>query len=295
MHQCSLRLFVVVICVLMSGCAALTNPVANGIPVRLLPDELLADSYEDMEDIPLTLLRRKPIESYRLATGDVLGVYIEGVLGETDELPPVNFPDVANVEPSIGFPIPIRESGTVPLPLVDPVDVDGLTIEEAEDAIVKAYTVDKEIIKADEARIIVTLIRPRRATVLVVRQDSPANQSGQNFNIFSRAAPLAPGRQQGTGIALELPATEADVLNVLARTGGLPGPSSAQEVVILRGFADSDGEQQFRTDENGNYDLSIADWCKTNELDEDGRPRKLKIPLRWMCNEPVPFGPQDIL
>ena len=279
----------------MSGCAALTNPVANGIPVRLLPDDLLAESASELEDIPLTLLRRKPDESYRLATGDVLGVYIEGVLGETDELPPVNFPDVANVEPSIGFPIPVRENGTVPLPLVEPVDVDGLTIEEAEEAIIKAYTADKEIIKADEARILVTLIRPRRAIVLVVREDSPASQSGSNFNIFSRAAPLAPGRQQGTGIALELPATESDVLNVLARTGGLPGPSSAQEVVILRGFADSQGGGGFPTDSNGNYDLNLTDWCNTNQLDENGRPRKLKIPLRWDCDEPIPFGPDDIL
>ena len=30
----------------LTGCAALTNPVANGIPVRILPDELLAESRD---------------------------------------------------------------------------------------------------------------------------------------------------------------------------------------------------------------------------------------------------------
>src|SRR5262249_37310879 len=31
-----------ILCALFAGCASFTNPVANGVPVRLLPDELLA-------------------------------------------------------------------------------------------------------------------------------------------------------------------------------------------------------------------------------------------------------------
>ena len=58
----------------------LTNPVANGVPARILPDELLAESREG-EPVPLTLLRQRPPEKYVLAAGDTLGIYIGGVLG----------------------------------------------------------------------------------------------------------------------------------------------------------------------------------------------------------------------
>ena len=54
------------------GCAALTNPVADGIPVRRLPAEVLGRPKEEMRPIPLTLLRQKEQKEYRLAPGDVL-------------------------------------------------------------------------------------------------------------------------------------------------------------------------------------------------------------------------------
>lgn len=284
---------------LCTGCASLTNPVANGIPARLVPDELLGTPKSTLEPIPLTWLRRRPDDNYRLATGDVLGVFIDGVLGEQNQLPPINFPDAQDLPPSVGFPIPIRQNGTVPLPLVSPVKVDGLTIEEAEQAILKAYTVDKEIIKEDESRILVTLIRPRRAKILVVREDSPSQRvQNQNFNVFGRAAPIAPPRGQGQGFVIEVPATEADVLSVLAQSGGLPGPNAANEVVIQRGYnrsnfsAGADGilNDDFTNDIQSGND----EWCTENGCDENGRPRYVKIPLRLPCNQPPPFSPDDV-
>src|SRR5688500_17973604 len=77
------------LCAGLTGCASITNPVANGIPVRLLPEELLAESREGFVPLPLTLLRQEPPEVYRLAAGDTLGVYIDGVLGSADTPPPV--------------------------------------------------------------------------------------------------------------------------------------------------------------------------------------------------------------
>ncbi len=45
---------------LLAGCAAWTNPAANGIPVRLLPDELRAEPHRDqMQTIPLTALEQE--------------------------------------------------------------------------------------------------------------------------------------------------------------------------------------------------------------------------------------------
>jgi hypothetical protein len=84
-------------CALLPGCAAVTNPVANGVPVHLLPEELLAESREGFEQIPLTLLRQPPPESYVLATGDILGVFIEGIVGGENTPPPINIPDSAEL------------------------------------------------------------------------------------------------------------------------------------------------------------------------------------------------------
>src|SRR5215813_10814036 len=81
------------LCLAPGGCAAVSNPVADGIPVRRLPAEYLSPPKADLKTIPLTLLRQKPPEDYLLDGGDVLGVYIEGVVGEKNQPPPVRLPE----------------------------------------------------------------------------------------------------------------------------------------------------------------------------------------------------------
>lgn len=71
-----------------SGCASLTFPT-GGVPARRLPPSLLREPQEDKKTIDLSLLRQEPPETYRLAPGDLLGVWIEGVLGTRDQAPPV--------------------------------------------------------------------------------------------------------------------------------------------------------------------------------------------------------------
>ena len=109
----------------------------------MLPPELLVEPKADVEPIPWALLQRSPTKDVLLQPGDVLGLYIEGVLGNDDQLPPVNIPTASNVPPSLGFPNPIRNDGTIPAPLIKPPKLAGLTIEDAEKKLIKAYTVDK--------------------------------------------------------------------------------------------------------------------------------------------------------
>ena len=248
----------------------MTNPIANGVPARLVPPELLVQPRSDLSEIPLTWLRRKPTDLYRLAKGDILGVYIEGVLGEEDQVPPVHFPQLTGQVPSIGFPIPIRENGTVPLPLIDPVDVAGLTLDEAQEKIVEAYTETKKIIRPDEARAIVTLITPRVAKVLVIREDTTQQAYNEpQINIFSRAAPIIPPRQEGRGFVLDLPATEADLLTALAKSGGMPGPNAADEIIIQRGY----GTTKVGT---------MRSWVDITMSCCGARPRtQMRRPVRW--------------
>ncbi len=160
------------------GCAAVSNPVADAIPVHRLPPEVLGKRKDEEKTIELTLLRQKPPDVYRLAPGDVLGVFIEGVLGEPKQSPPVNLPEQgSNLPPSLGFPIPVRDDGTISLPLVDPIKVEGRSLAEVQADLIKAYTVTKKILKVGDdgavlARILVSLIKQRQYHILVVRQDS---------------------------------------------------------------------------------------------------------------------------
>jgi hypothetical protein len=139
----------------LAGCASWSNPVANGLPVRLLPPELLAEQKENLETIPLTLLRQRPPEAYRLAAGDLLGVYIEGVLGQEGQIPPVNFPDTPDAP--VPASIVVRDDGAaVAAGRADqgrgPDAHSGSRLE-------KAYTVQTPVLKTGEEHL-VTLIRP---------------------------------------------------------------------------------------------------------------------------------------
>src|SRR5262249_14213597 len=120
-----------------------------------------------------------------------------------------------------------RDDGTLPLPLVPPLKVEGLSLVQVQDAIHQAYVVDREIIKPERERILVTMIRPRQYHVLVVRQDSGALTFGPGGALGNT--------KRGTGAPVELPAYENDVLGALTRTGGLPGLDAMNEVVVQRG------------------------------------------------------------
>ena len=262
-----------------SGCAAITNPVANGIPVRLLPRELLAESQESKVDVPLTMLRRETPDVERLGPGDILGVYIEGVLGQRDQLPPLSIPEGDN-PPALGFPIAVRPDGTIPLPLIrPPLNVNEMTITEAEEAVTRAYTVDRDLLP-DESTIILTLIRRRTVRVLVIRQDSPGSSglSIQSSGPLNRSrlggVNISSSGNQGVGQVVELPAYENDVLNALTRTGGLPGANAVNEVLIQRGAYDGSSPDSFGL---------------------PGSDNSVRIPLRIDPNQPPPFSPEDIV
>jgi hypothetical protein len=286
----------------LGGCAAVSNPVANGVPVHRLPPEVLARPKKGDKTIPLSVLRQKPPDVYRLAPRDILGVWVEGVLGEEKQTPPVHFPENSQVPPAIGFPMPVREDGTLALPLIEPVQVGGLTVEEAEAAIRQAYTVKKQILQpGGSRRIIVTLLQRRRYQVLVIRQDSPPNavgaqaggtttaSGGRQIGFVLGYGGTGPTALRGTGFSVELPAYENDVLNALAVTGGLPGLDAVNEVVIQRGFfkPGQDAAEVLRGLQN-----CPPEWLKAPAA---GTGQVVRIPLRTPGGVPPPIRPEDII
>jgi protein involved in polysaccharide export with SLBB domain len=290
------RVLTIVFCSVSAGCAAITNPVANGIPVQRVPPELLVESKADLENLALTSLRQPPPDAYKLAPEDVLGVWIDGVLGEKGQVPPVRFSENSKLPPAVGIPVPVRANGTINLPFVDPIKVSGMTLDEAELAIRKAYTIDKKIIQPGRDRIYVTLQQPRQYHILVIRQDSGLN-TGLNptaaTNVGSNAAGfvISPGAnspgsvRSGRGFAIDLPAYENDVLNALARTGGFPGSDAVNEIIVERGAFNQNTDKA---------DLLKKLKGSANSADLQDSATITRIPLRYRKSEKPVITPEVI-
>lgn len=274
----------------LTGCSSLVQCM-TGIPAisaHRVPREFLGRKRTDMQEITLSRLRQNPPKVYQLAPNDVLGIYIETVLGSADTPPPVNFSLDGSKPPSLGFPVPVREDGTLALPLVEPIQVSGLTLTQATDVIRDAYTVGKRILPAGKDRIIVTLQRQREYRVLVVREESGGNTGGGGGQGGAGLATVS--NKRGTGANVLLPAYENDLLSALNKTGGLPGLDAKNEVLILRGNFE-DGAQR---DQLIARLKSGQDPCEC-ELDIPDDVNLIRIPLRFYPEQVPTFKQEDII
>src|SRR5687767_9924759 len=105
------------------GCAAFTNPVADGIPVRRLPAEVLGRPRSELRPIPLNMLRQAEPDAYRLDRGDVLGIVADEVLTRANQPIPVQLnPNPNASKPAYqGNPVTVQDDGTIVLPLLLPI------------------------------------------------------------------------------------------------------------------------------------------------------------------------------
>lgn len=133
-------------------------------------DDIVSDDIERLIQVALDQLaatqsppKKQPSPKiYRLDAGDVLAIVIDGVLGSYDESPPIIQPPAGSgLAPSIGYPIPVQDDGTVSLPLIDDVTVRGLTTKQARDKIRAAYIEGEAPILTKDARILITIYQKR--------------------------------------------------------------------------------------------------------------------------------------
>jgi protein involved in polysaccharide export with SLBB domain len=251
-----------------SGCAALTNPVADGVPVNRLPAEVLGRPKADLRPVPLTLLRQKETAEYKLDKGDVLAVTAPNVLGGPDVPPPVRLPDQFSDTAATGYPVPVGDDGKISLPRMPPLSVKGLTLRETEQLIIDAITGNlpgyPQLVQPDAARgVTVQILQKRQHQVLVVREDT---LPFQGFQAQPGQAVLG-GIKKGAGFNVRLEEGENDVLRALNATGGPPGLDARNEVVILR----------------GQYDPA------------DPLTRATRIPLRIFPDQPLTLREEDII
>ncbi len=219
-----------VIALLFTGCYAKRNcPPLNAVPADKVRNKTCCDTREP-EQINFLMLRREPPSDYVLGGGDTLGIYIQGITGDKDTPPPVHFPEDPGLQPALGYPVPIRDDGYISLPLIEPIQLEGLTLGQAESKIREAYTTDREILKDGSDKIIVTLIRRRTYNILVIREDENDNREIS----FRSNESFLEEQRQGQTYSIELPAYENDVLHALSETGGMPGQGAVNEIVIIR-------------------------------------------------------------
>ncbi|HEX3869078.1 MAG TPA: polysaccharide biosynthesis/export family protein [Pirellulales bacterium] len=288
-HHRSLFWITVIALIASSGCISLT-----AIPASRLPPSLLAAPRAGKEPINLIGLRQDPPPVYQLGPDDVLGVYIEGVLGQADQPPPVHFPEAnplsgsGGLPPSIGYPMPIREDGTISMPLLPgPIRLSGLTLTQAEDEIRNEY-IREGILLPEKNRVIITLMRKRTYQVLVVREDTSAGGGAGATGLGDLSSGGAGQIRRGSARAIDLKAYENDVLHALTETGGLPGLDAKNEIKILRGaFNDAQGRQALMQDfDEGMFPPGVS----------PDNPNIIRIPLRRLPNDPpIKIDEEDII
>ena len=288
-----------------SGCTSLLSPM-SGVPVKSLPPQLMGESRNNLIQVPLALMRMEKPDEYVLAEGDILGIYIEGVMppkADEDQVaaaPPVHFPEPgSDLPPSVGFPIPVRDDGTLPLPLVEPIYVEGKTISEAEELIREAYVEVEKILRPGRDRILVSLMRERTSRVIVIREDGNdqelAISGGQN--IRGNSAEVVSGTtRQGAGFTLDMPAYKNDLMHALADTGGLPGLNAKNEVKILKASripTDRREEMMMQLFQQATPYQDPCALCCHEQLIED--PFSITIPLRVRPGEMPNINPADVI
>lgn len=249
-----------------AGCAALTNPVADGIPVRRLPDEVFAKPRAELREIPLNLLRINNPGEYRLDKGDLLAIVADEVLTKEGQPVPVQFnpnPNASKVAVQ-GVPVPVQDDGTIQLPLLDPIDVRGKTLPEVRELIVDQMVNKKQIVVKGKERVLVDLLQPRRYRVIVVREDTA--QEPTTFANLGLTTTIIGGSKRGSAFSLLLEPGRNDLLQALTQTGGPPGLDAKNEVIIRR----------------GKYDPA------------DPAKGFVRIPLRARPDEPLTFTEEDI-
>ncbi len=289
-------LMALVVSSLATGCTALTSPI-QGVPARRLPPQFLATPKNNLVAIDISRLSQEPPREYLLDKGDILGIYIEGILpssapDQIPQLPPVHFPDRDSLlPPSLGFPVPVVEDGTISLPLIKPLNVAGLTVQQVRELIRRAYF-DSKILNDTQLRVftpIVSLLQERAYNVVVVRQDSGGQGGGAGY--------ISGGNDEtASGKAIKLKAYQNDVLHALMETGGLPGLNAKNEVQILRANrADQRKRDEFiRQFYATFYNSNNCNPCACPPpLPDD--PSIVRIPLRLPPGVTPSFRPEDII
>lgn len=228
----------------------------------MLPEEYMGQTRSGTETIDLKLLTQPEPPEYLVDGGDVLGIFIESIFPQIGQMPPVYYPVNNEAAPSMGFPVPVREDGTITIPLLGRISVRGLSIAQIEEMI-RRKLMEQKIRQVNNIDVLVTLQKRRTYQVLVIRQEStntsPFGASGMGTLNLGEV-------KRGTGQIVNLQAYRNDVAHALAQTGGLPGLDAENAIYILRGI--------------GNRKAPVMPREEMTRLSDLDEPSRQKVILR---------------
>jgi hypothetical protein len=237
--------------------------------------------------IPATKLAQPQPDVYRLAAGDVLSVYIPGVIPfqnplSDPQLPPIHLPmPGSDLQPSVGLPVVVQTGGKITLAAINPLSVEGLTLEETAELIQQTY-LREEIIRDRNTFPVVNLMRSRTYLVTVIREDT-----GQGGGVLGTDL-------SATGASISLPAYKNDVLNALMATGGLPGLGAKNEIRIYkRNAALTDNGYDPTVVGVQDYRIASASCLNIDPLGLDGPD--IIIPLRVPAGNQLDLDPSAVI
>ena len=125
---------------------------------------------------------------HKVQAGDVLGVFVDGVLGEFAASPPIHLPtEGSGLQPTVGFPVPVDYDGTIDLPIVKPIKVRGKTILEVRKLVNDVFKTGEQPILRESARIIVNLMQTRQSRRQLANTATQGQQNLPGFNSGSEA------------------------------------------------------------------------------------------------------------
>ncbi len=95
-----------------------------------------------------------------IEAGDTVAVYIASILPPNSAPSEQSSPPVRSLPSGqvvSGFPLVVASDGTIRLPMIDPVEIAGLSVREAESRIDQTY-IDQKILRPDRSATILTLV-----------------------------------------------------------------------------------------------------------------------------------------
>ncbi len=193
--------------VLSPGCyAPLRSP---GIAACTLADTFRAPEKASALDLNYAMLTRETTQSFLLGPGDLIRIEIADLIPRIRRLPPVDGVANDNRAPfSYEVDTHVSESGTVLLPLVGTISVKDMTVEQARQAVVSAYSKGY----MDDPKVSVRLEEASTTRVVVLGHVARPN-------------------------VYELPKYENDIAHAIASAGGLVA-EEADEIQVHRKAAD---------------------------------------------------------
>lgn len=194
-----------------------------------------ATSVKGQTTIDPSRFRAAAQSVYTLDYGDTLGVFVEGVVGEVNSVPPVHQPPRgSSLPPALGFPTLVLHDGTIRLPFAKPINVRGLSVAQVESLLKKTYRSGDNPIITERSRVIVSLMRKRTVNVMVVRGDQSDARASNNFRRNGNRPVSARSDGSGRIFNLQLPVGENDLLNAMIESGGVPGVNAQSQLQVLR-------------------------------------------------------------